>query len=216
MHRKSERNEPRRAHPSTPTVNVATGNPAPIHPFPRNFQPHTGSRWNSRDICLPTISFFLPFPPFFEAYAEDCRLSRDFTLFSHSTIFLLHSPAPQPEAVSLVWTTARILFRRLRATFPARKSPLRFSPRKTAVHLPAVFLLEIYMYNDVSKLFRARCSGWVPTYPFDGTLELFQRTIWSKFSYVAIARRTWQREESRFTEMRKMQISITIYKNAIL
>lgn len=146
MHRKSERNE-RRAHLSTLIINVATGNLAPIHLFPRNFQPHTGLRRDSPDICLSTISIFLPFSLFFEIHTKHCRLSQLYFL-TRPFFSFIHPHLNRSGAVPVVWTTARILFRRLRTTFPARKSLLRFSSRRRQF-LPAVFLLQRYRYIHI-------------------------------------------------------------------
>jgi len=161
MHRKSERNE-YCAHPSTLIVNIAAARHRYIH-FREIFN-HIPTR--ARILATYVFQRFPSFSFSFSSWRyihENTVGFPDFTLFSHSTIFLLHSSPSQSGIVPVVWTTTRILFRRLRATFPARKSLCDFcrTRRHATVHLPVIFLLKIQIYtyimtNDVSKLFKAR------------------------------------------------------------
>jgi len=122
------------------------GIPAPIHPFPRK-----PARRNSRDICLPTISFSLSLSIFFKIPHEHRRLTPASLYFSIRPFFSFIQPRLQPETVPVVWTTARILFRRLRATFPIENlSPL--SPRSWQfISRLYIFFLFVYIYIHTHK-----------------------------------------------------------------
>lgn len=106
-------------------------------------------RRNSRDICLSRRRVFLfPFYFFFLPFSLKGHGGTHFIF--HSTIFLFYSP-PFQLRVPVVWTTARILFRRLRTIFPAGKCSPRFLSRSLLI---GIFFSRISMYITVQDKWR--------------------------------------------------------------
>jgi len=200
MHRKSERNE-RRAHLSTLIINVATGSSAPIHPFPWNFQPHTGLRRNSPDICLPTISIFLFLPPL--------RYTRNTVGFPNS-IFSLDHFSPSFTRIATVPEQFR-LFEQRREYYSADYARLfrlenpfcDFRRAGGSSYRQYVFCkdIDIYIYNDERfQTFQGEVFSSSSLRRFHSTaLQLFPTNYMIKIFFCRnSAERTWQREESRF------------------
>lgn len=113
------------------------------------------ARRNFRDICLLrrrfSLSLFL--------YLSLLKYAGASTLFFTRPFFPFIRHRFQPR-VPVVWTTTRILFRRLHAIFPAEKCSLWFPSRSPPI---GTFSQNIYVYiqsrpNGVSKLFSERYS----------------------------------------------------------
>lgn len=224
-------------------VNVWTGIPAPIHPFPRNFQPHTDSQEFSRHMS--SNNFPLSLSVFFETPREHRRPTRPHFIFP----FDHFSPSFNSDSNQQQFR----LFEQRHEYYSADyarlfrlKNPLRDFRRAagslSADRISFLFFFYLHFYYFFGNIYictynisiiyvykyitihgkrhfqtfqRYSCS---PAFPFGGAFfsSFLGRTTRSKFSYVAIAREKLGNAKRYVSRKYTECRSITICENIVL